>query len=635
MPSSVLGSDPGACQPSARSAVLLNVAVVVLILLSAGMLFRSFWPQASSLWYSASHDRNGHYRRSQSIAFALRQGNVGGFIKEIDSATVWPALHPLLAGTVMAFGGIDYRLAVLPSLAAWAATCWFAFALAWRLVPRYRTVAGGTALLLTLASPAHRAYAVDVMIESLGAALTLGVVYFYVSARQDGSRWRGRCFGLLFLALFMTKYNYWALLASGFLLATAWEGRSFLLSPLAARRQSARVKDWLLAQLRHPVTYLVLLGLGVAIRVHVAGPLTVRIAGRSITWGTIDFPLHLCYLLVFPRLLLWWWRSGRAAIAPLPVLARQLVYWQLCPLAIWFLWPRRLGSFIWYVALNQAGRVADSSGWAGSFSYYAQRLVIDYHINLASLVAVAAFLGLAFLGWRRRLTGEFAVFLFLIVAALLTNYHSGNRSRFLHSWLAVAWVAAGVGAAVAVDRLREHLPAWPVVRPALVGGVLAGLALFQGPALVKAGHAEEGGPQLHVPNHMNVADEVAPEVLRARRPVLICAEPFQLVLDWRLQELGGPRQRILTPPRSLLNPACRCSLDAWLRQVSCDLVVLIDSPAGPPFPEFPPVDIPGLRAVLPSSGQYVLASERYFPAVTVIAQVWRPASASPREWAGP
>ena len=39
-------------------------------------------------------------------------------------------------------------------------------------------------------------------------------------------------------------------------------------------------------------------------------------------------------------------------------------------------------------------------------------------------------------------------FAFLAVAALLTNYHLANRSRFLHSWVAVAWVLAGVGAIV-------------------------------------------------------------------------------------------------------------------------------------------------------------------------------------------
>ena len=40
-----------------------DVAVAVLILLSAALVYGFFWGEAPSLWYSTVHDRNGHYRR--------------------------------------------------------------------------------------------------------------------------------------------------------------------------------------------------------------------------------------------------------------------------------------------------------------------------------------------------------------------------------------------------------------------------------------------------------------------------------------------------------------------------------------------------------------------------------------------
>src|SRR5262245_46580192 len=211
-----------------------NLLVLSLILLSAALLYVRFRHDAPALWYSVVHDRNGHCSRSEHVAFALRQGSLPNLIKEVHAATVWPPLHPLLTGLVLAVGGIDYRVAVLSSLAAWAATCWFAFALARRLVPRLQDLAGGVALLLTLASPAHRAYGTDIMLESLGAALTLATLYFYVTARQEGLVWRGRCCALLFLALYLTKYNYWMLLAAGLLLSALWEYRARLSPALLA-----------------------------------------------------------------------------------------------------------------------------------------------------------------------------------------------------------------------------------------------------------------------------------------------------------------------------------------------------------------------------------------------------------------
>jgi hypothetical protein len=609
---------------------LLHAAVVVLILFSAALLYRQFLRAAPGLWYTSGHDRNGHYLRSQHMAFAFRQGSLAGVIREIHSATVWPPLHPLLTGAVLAVGGIDYRLAVLTSLAAWAATCWLVFALARRLAPTRKALAGAVALVLVLASPAYRAFAGDIMLESMGAALTLGVLYFYVSARQDGSAWRGRAFALLGLALFLTKYNYWTLVVAGLLLGTLLEFGPFLYAALRARWDPASWLRWLAAQLRHPLTYALLAACGVTLYVHFAGHLTITWAGRTATIGRIDIPVEVAYVLLLLRVFPWWRRSGRDAVNRLPALGQQLVRWHGYPLAVWFLWPRRLGVFLWYTTFTDHGRAVERSGWLGNLPYYWQCLSRDYHANLASVVIVLALIALAVAFRRRWTTGTLTVFVFLAAAALLTNFHPSNRSRFLHSWLAVSWVAAGAGAALTAERLAGLVRlrgSFRFAGPALAGGAAAALAAVQGAALVGPGHTEEGGPRPGAVSILPLADQLRPELERARHPAVACNEPFDQLLDWRLGEDHDIGARLPVPPEELLTAPGADRLPDWLRQHSCDLVLVMDQPGSPLVRGFDPAH---LRALLAASGDFVL--EREWPARAgdgISAQLWRPAGTSP------
>ena len=301
----------------------LILGIGALLLLLAVVLFDHFRHVAPALWYSPYHDRNGHYFRCQSFGMALRRGDVPGFIKAIHFATVWPPLHPLVTGLILAVGGLDYRLAVLTSLGAWVAGCWFTFALASRLVPRYRAFAGGIALVFVLASPAHRAFACDIMIESLGAALTMAVLYFYVAVCQEPTVWRGRCFALLFLALFLTKYNYWMLVAAGLFLGTLPEIGRTLRDVGPGWWSPSTWLGWLAAQLRHPLTYLILPALALAFHVQFVGPISFTLAGREQIMDNLAVPGQLCFVLLLVRIFPWWWRRGRLAVGGLPILARQ------------------------------------------------------------------------------------------------------------------------------------------------------------------------------------------------------------------------------------------------------------------------------------------------------------------------
>ena len=136
-----------------------------------------------------------------------------GLLRELDGAAMWPPLHGILAAVLLTVGGFDHRLAVVPSLAGWAMTIVFGFLIARRMVPRGGNLAGAVAALFIALSPSHRAYATDVMLESLGAGLSLAVLYAYLVVVQQPARPRraGFWLALLLTALVLEKYNYYAL----------------------------------------------------------------------------------------------------------------------------------------------------------------------------------------------------------------------------------------------------------------------------------------------------------------------------------------------------------------------------------------------------------------------------------------
>ena len=331
-------------------------------------------------------------------------------------------------------------------------------------------------------------------------------------------------FALLLVALFLTKYNYWTLLVAGLLCASS--ARRGAWSPPLWRCPRLRVVGaWLLLQLRHPLTYLLVPSLALMLYVQFGGHIALTLGHRPVSITTVQFPAELFFTILALRVLPWWWRSGRHAVRRLPVFPREVVRWLVYPLAVWFLWPKRLGVFIWYVTFTQHGRAGDFSPWLGNFSYYRTTLASNYFANHACLVLALALIGVALLGWRRWRPGAGTVFVCLAVAALLTNYHSANRTRFLHSWMSLAWVAAGAGAALGAGRIADtwalahrNKPATPGVRlggAGLMLGVVAGLAVLQGPALVSRGFAEEGGPHVEQPSLLGVADAVVPSLARA------------------------------------------------------------------------------------------------------------------------
>src|SRR5262245_6513370 len=287
-----LGTDS---PPRQRRRILFTVAVAVLAMVPALFAYRCFLAAPRHLFAVLPHDRNAHYEFGTNLALDLRHRDWGHLLHDLDGARVWGILHGILVGLVQVAGGIDFRLAVLPSLAGWVLTAVMGFLLARRLAPGGGTLAGLVAVLFILASPAHHAFATDVMLESLGAFLSLLVVYYYVVTIQEPGRIRGRWLGLALTLLFLLKSNYWTLMMITLVAAELARQPRVYWQILQDVRRHVFQRRWFLAQVKQPLNYLLALVVGSAIYVAVTGGGTVSLFGLRLSFHAGHNLIHLAY----------------------------------------------------------------------------------------------------------------------------------------------------------------------------------------------------------------------------------------------------------------------------------------------------------------------------------------------------
>lgn len=553
--------------------VLLAVAGAALVL--AAIHYRQFLDVRRSLWDHGLHDRNAHYLFALRLATDARQGRLGQLLVDLDSARVWPPLHGAVAAVILLAGGLDYRLAVLPSLAAWFGTVVFAFLVARRAVPRGGNVAGLVAALLTAVSPAYRAYATDVMLESTGACLSLAVLYGYLAAVQGRSVWAGRWLGIALTALFLHKYNYWLLVLLALVACTALAHRRFLLD--AARRAIAGF-GWRAAarsEVGRPLNCVlgVVLLLIAGVYAHGDRPFVWR--GHAVSLYPPHNITHVAYVLVFVRLAAWWFAAGRAAVARLPLRVRQVVYWHACPVAVWFLLPKHLGYFLWFLSPSNAEPGKTSNLLAG-LTDYARWAADDYHAAQWSAALVAALIVAAVASCRWLRPGGAAVLWLVLFGTVLAAPHPNRKGRFLHSWLAAAWVAAGMGtAALTHGRLTARRPG---VRPWLAGAALGALACTHGPALTPPGHAPEGGPHPSHPSTLDLTDSYLNDLTATRRVAVLTTLGIKPLVQWTYLERHGSLDGLENAWYGFgaAGGENRDGFLRWLRTTDCDTVVVCE-----------------------------------------------------------
>jgi hypothetical protein len=623
------------------------ILVLVVAVLFAVLQFSYFLEVRRYLWYGGAHDRNSHYLFALQLATNARAGRIVELLRDLDGARMWPPLHGLVAAGVLLVGGCDSSVAVLPSLAGWVLTVVFAFLIAQRAVPRGGTLAGLTAVVFLLASPAFRAFATDILLESLGAALSLTAVHAYLVAVQNQGRspWPGRWLGLVLTLLFLHKYNYWMLVVLALAVTTlldqstarwrAWWG--------VVRRFDLR--GWLASELRRPSTLILVALVAVIGGVLAHGP-------RPIEWGAWSFWLfpphniiHIAYVIVFIRLVVWWrsgrvlspdvdggslasqmtrWRqSGSARAAHVDAWCRPVIAWHLWPLAVWFLLPKRLGYFLLYVSPTNTAQGPRFTPLASAQTYLGW-MTTEYHLHLPSLLLALTLFALALVNYRRLRPGAQAVLWLGLFGFALAVLHPNQKARFMHSWLPVLWVGAGMGLALLMHgRLTRRFPA---ARPWVATAVLTGLLTMHLSALTTTGHATEAGPHTNEPSTLELTDFYLPELDRSRRCTILPTMAFRPTAEWTFLERYGTLDRLEGTWFGFADDGLdnRQGFRRWLETTSVDTLVYLERRGDQcAWENASECNHAELRDMLQTQHAFVRVREKDFPHLSCVVTVWK------------
>jgi hypothetical protein len=554
--------------------VLLLVTLTALAV--AGLEYAHFLDVHRDLWSNSTHDRNAHYLYALKLATALRHFDLYHFLDEIQRARVWPPFHGIVASLVLVAGGSDYRLAVLPSLFAWAGSAVLAFLTAQRALPRGGSFAGLIAAVYLLVSPLHRAFATDIMLESVGACLTLAVIYAYLVAVQDQTRPSWRILGLLLTLLFLHKYNYWMIALLGVGLADLL-GRFDGYRDLVLRLLSAPGwGGWLAREARHPLTWLIVLVLLLVGVVLLHGDHPLLVAGRSINVYPPENLISLAYAMFFLRFVAWW-RASREFRADLDDGLRQLAVWHGWPVAVFFLLPRHLTAWLWYLSPANTGPGFRTT-LLERVEFYRWHGVAHYHLaDWSAVLAVVLFLA-GLLSLRRFRLGTSAIFFVGLLGALLTALHPNLQGRFLHTWLGAVWVGAGLGA-VALASLPGLL-GWRRLGLAFAGLATLAILVLHVPGLLSPVRTTEAGPVPVLPSLLDVTDSFAPDLDCAGRATVLATVPVKPLVQWSFLERRGGFRGLEENWEGFgggeMGESNRAGFRRWLEQTRCDTLVFVD-----------------------------------------------------------
>ncbi|MBI2804361.1 MAG: glycosyltransferase family 39 protein [Planctomycetes bacterium] len=588
----------------------------------AALVYAFFWQHSLDLWWWMGHDRHTHYMNGLNLALDLRTGDFARLLHDFDRMRVWGPLHPVLVALIQLPFGPDHRLAVLPSLFGWVLAIWCAYLIPRRLLPAGGNAAGLLAAFFVAVSPAHRAYATDVMYESLGAGLSLAALYLYLVVIQDQTRRAAIGLGVTLSALFLHKYNYWILVILGL------SAGEFLRQPAAwfgyARSllQRDRLPTWALAELKHPLNWIALALGAAALVVVVTGGGVFEIAGRTVSIQEPHNLVHLAYIAVFIRLVLWWRSAGREWSLTLPETVRGLLLWHGGVIAVWFLMPKRLSYFLWYLGPNNNDQQRESLPFMHGLPYYLEGLQADYMTASSGLYLLAGMVALGLVAWRFLKPGATAVMLFLLIGTYLTCQHPMLKNRFMHSWIAAAWVVGAIGlvwaAQLAVGWFSER------GRPWASAIVCAVLIAWLGPEMLNPGHAQEGGLKTELPSPLRITDTYVADLADAKNPTIVSNVSTRFLWTWtfiehhRHQNMAAEIKhfaRFGGDPEPARN---------WLATTRSDALVLIDIAPGSTFDwktkEY--VDLTAFHQALAEQSTWTLARRWVLPEGVTIT-LWK------------
>jgi hypothetical protein len=280
---------------------------------------------------------------------------------------------------------------------------------------------------------------------------------------------------------------------------------------------------------------------------YAAGPAAIVIAGQRISLYPPENLTTVAYGLLLLRLAVGWRRGQLSLPLSRGGAGWQLWCWHALPVALYLLLPRRLTALVHYVTAANVGETpVDDIGLTARL--YGAAAMNDYHA--ASWSALVAGLGLiaALLTVRRWRPGGRVLLLIVVIATLLVLLHPNVKGRFLHSWIAAAWICAGVGLVALADRALAFRPERS--RRRLIGG---GAGLIAG--LLLAGLAwpppyerrADGGSTL------DIAALYLPALAGIPRVAAFASEPIQDLALWTYRERFRSRVGL-----------------RWAKEITCD-----------------------------------------------------------------
>jgi len=562
-----------------RHAAMLVALAAATVVMSRNYYY--FLGDPRPLWNALVHDRNSHYEFAVRMALALHGCQPIRFLSiMLGQSKVWPPVHGLLTALLMAPGGPDYRLAVIPALLGWWMTAAFAFLTAKRISAAGGDAAGLIATALVLASPAYRDYGTDIMLESLGAGLTMMALYTYVVAVQDASARAWRNLAIVLTVLFFEKYNYWMLAAM------ALGGAEILRHPRrclkAARAVIGRVNGQvLIGELSNPLNLIAIAMLVLMAAAWIRGPQPLNLGRYRISVYPPRDLLTAAYAVLALRAARsaprgWWRRLFSSSRVQTP--RRELVLWHVLPIAASFLMPGRLWMFLWYVGPFNYAATVQVHGMRWAAAYYAGAAINEYHPAAWIGWVVAGALIMAPAGCRNWRPGGIAVVLLATIGAALVILHPNQQSRFMFSWFAAVWIAAASAMMSAIYSRRLAIA--PVIRAAIAWTV-ATVAF-----VILMDYAMAPRPMPPPLSDLDLSDAYLPALGRFRRVVFLSNLPIGSFVNWTFMERYPWRPDAIVWPLKggdfSPQEGARWFAELAAASTAEDAIIFIDVPPGSP-----------------------------------------------------
>ena len=545
-------------------------------------MFADYAAEPGQLWRGVHHDRNGHFNFGLDLALALKALDPLAFLQQIERSRVWPPVHGLALASVMMLGGIDMRLAILPSLIGWICTIVLAFLTAQRLFadPLTGTIAGAITVTFALASPAFRMITADVMLEGLGAALTAICLYVYLRARAEPDR---RCWwGALALALtvlFFEKSNYWVITIVPLAVASLWEDPRRWLIWCRTQFATIDMAGIFRRAARDPFVFAVVAFVLLVTAIYARGPTAVDIFGRRVSLYPPENLATITWCVLFIRAMTLWRKHRAAFDAALGLPMRRLFYWHALPIAVSFLLPKRFATFLWYVGPTHFAEVG--SAYRPMQALASQWLAFSQGFHVVPWIA-ALVLALAIISATqlpRLAPGALAIAILAALSAAAVVLHPQQQWRFQTTWLFAIWILAGAGGAIILLWLTGRLPG--IIRGVVASAAIATIAASESRyawtdvAYAAAIHPRSG------PSDLDLAKAYLPHVSSARVIGFMATFPGTAFFAWSVREHCRCPATVVMPWLSSFQTReeyRRITAD-WLAHTHAERIVSIEAPA--------------------------------------------------------